>query len=168
MADRVAGADARLRANADRYAFARVGLHHLLLSGFDRRIANQVSLRFVRGCACQDSRERFFMAPTVRTAVPPACPVAVCGCEIPANMRAASNVCPGFPRGVSARHHGMPEKDASSPRASPLGHLPVRRFGIHGNFVRHRFPFPFGWQAASPGDPRIQPLRDRLQGQNSA
>ena len=40
FADTLAGADARLGANADRYSFTVVDLHRLLLAGFDRRTAS--------------------------------------------------------------------------------------------------------------------------------
>jgi hypothetical protein len=41
FADTLAGDDARLGADADRYSFIAVDLHHLLLAGFDRRTISQ-------------------------------------------------------------------------------------------------------------------------------
>ena len=40
FADTLTGAHARLGADADRYSFTVVDLHHLLLAGFDRRTEN--------------------------------------------------------------------------------------------------------------------------------
>jgi hypothetical protein len=40
FADTLAGADARLGADAVRYSFTVVDLHHLLRAGFDRRTEN--------------------------------------------------------------------------------------------------------------------------------